>query len=94
MTVLRFLYEHLRHEFYDWVKVIHTQLLEKYSEIEIQAKLDFKVLENRKEAALYFQSCKYPSVMFRILDGQSYHDVIWKMIKPVYQKPFADKFDG
>lgn len=77
-------------EFYDWVKSTHTQLLEKYSEIETQAKIDFKVLDNRKETALYFQSCKFTSVMFKILDGQSYEQTIWKMIKPDYQKPFAE----
>jgi tRNA splicing ligase len=78
-------------EFYDWVKATHAKLLEKYSEIEFQAKLDFKVLENRKETALYFMKCTYPSVMFKILDGQNYEQTIWKMIKPDYQKPFADK---
>jgi hypothetical protein len=77
-------------EFYDWVKLTHTQLLEKYSEIETQAKMDFKVLENRKETALYFLTCQYSSVMFKMMDGQSYHDVIWKMIKPDYQKPFVE----
>jgi T4 RnlA family RNA ligase len=81
-------------EFYDWVKATHAQLLEKYSEIEFQAKLDFKVLENRKETALYFLQCKYPSVMFKILDGQNYEQTIWKMIKPDFQKPFANKCDG
>jgi T4 RnlA family RNA ligase len=81
-------------EFYDWVKATHIQLLEKYSEIEAQAKLDFKVLENRKETALYFLQCKYPSVMFKILDGQNYEQTIWKMIKPDFQKPFANKCDG
>ncbi len=81
-------------EFYDWVKETHIQLLEKYSEIEIQAKLDFKVLENRKETALYFMKCKYPSVMFKILDGQNYEQIIWKMIKPDYQKPFANKLEN
>ena len=81
-------------EFYDWVKVTHAQLLEKYSEIERQAKIDFKILENRKETALYFQGCKFPSVMFKMLDGQNYEQTIWKMIKPVYQKPFSDKKEG
>lgn len=78
-------------EFYDWVKDTKAQLLKNYSEIEAQAKTDFKILENRKETALYFLKCQYPSVMFKILDGQSYQDVIWKMLKPDYQKPFADK---
>jgi T4 RnlA family RNA ligase len=78
-------------EFYDWVKDTKAQLLGKYSEIEAEAKEDFKVLENRKETALYFLKCKYPAVLFKILDGQNYDEVIWKMIKPDYQKPFADK---
>jgi T4 RnlA family RNA ligase len=78
-------------EFYDWVKETKAQLLEKYSEIEAEAKKDFKVLENRKETALYFLQCQYPAVLFKILDGQNYNEVIWKMIKPDYQKPFADK---
>jgi RNA ligase len=80
-------------EFYDWVKATYAQLLEKYSEIEAQAKLDFKMLENRKETALYFQTCKFPAVMFKMLDGQNYEQTIWKMIKPDYQKPFADKLN-
>jgi T4 RnlA family RNA ligase len=77
-------------EFYDWVKATHAQLLEKYSEIEAQAKLDFKVLEDRKTTAVYFQTCQFPSVLFKMLDGQPYDQVIWKMIKPDYQKPFVD----
>lgn len=81
-------------EFYDWVKITHTQLMEKYSEIETQAKLDFKVLENIKETALYFIKCQYPSVMFKLLDGQNYEQTIWKMIKPDYMKPFTNKFDN
>ncbi len=77
-------------EFYDWVKSTHSQLLEKYSEIETQAQKDFKVLENRKETAQYFLTCPYPSVLFKMLDGQSYEHLIWKIIKPDYQRPFAD----
>lgn len=77
-------------EFYDWVKITHAKLLENFAEIEAQAKLDFKVLEDRKTTAVYFQTCKFPSVLFKMLDGQSYDQVIWKMIKPDYQKPFVD----
>lgn len=77
-------------EFYDWVKITHAKLLENFAEIEAQAKLDFKVLEDRKTTAVYFQTCKFPSVLFKMLDGQSYDQAIWKMIKPDYQKPFVD----
>lgn len=81
-------------EFYDWVKETHIQLLEKYSEVETQAKQDFKVLEDRKTTALYFQTCKFPSVLFKMLDGQSHEQLIWKIIKPDYQKPFANKLES
>ncbi len=80
-------------EFYDWVKITHAKLLDNFAEIEAQAKLDFKVLEDRKTTAMYFQTCQYPSVLFKMLDGQSYDQVIWKIIKPDYQKPFANKLE-
>jgi RNA ligase len=83
------LLERVPDEFYDWVKDTKAQLLEKYSEIEASAKEDFKVLENRKETALYFMQCQYPTVMFKMLDGQNYEQTIWKIIKPDYQKPFS-----
>ena len=80
-------------EFYEWVKVTHTQLLKNYAEIETQAQKDFKVLESRKETALYFLTCEYPAILFKMLDNQEYSSIIWKLLKPVYQKPFAEKMD-
>ena len=77
-------------EFYEWVKVTHAELLKNYAEIEAQAQKDFKVLENRKETALYFLTCEYPAILFKMLDNQEYSSIIWKLLKPIYQKPFAD----
>ena len=75
-------------EFYDWVKATSADLKAKYQAIEAQCQADFKVLGTRKEAALYFQTCAYPSVLFNILDGKSYKNTIWKTLKPKFQKPF------
>jgi T4 RnlA family RNA ligase len=80
-------------EFYDWVKITHAKLLDNFAEIETQSKQDFKVLEDRKTTALYFQTCQYPSVLFKMLDEQPYDQVIWKIVKPDYQKPFANKLE-
>ena len=77
-------------EFYEWVKATHAELLKNYAEIEAQAQKDFRVLENRKETALYFLTCEYPAILFKMLDNQEYSSIIWKLLKPVYQKPFAD----
>lgn len=77
-------------EFYDWVKITSADLKAQYAAIENQCKADFKVLETRKETAAYFFTCAYPSVLFKMLDGQSYKDVIWRMLRPKFQKPFSN----
>jgi T4 RnlA family RNA ligase len=76
-------------EFYDWVKKTSADLKNQYETIEKQCQLDFKILENRKASALYFQTCAYPAVLYKMLDEKPYNDVIWKMLRPDFQKPFS-----
>lgn len=80
--------ERVPDEFFDWVKQTKNNLENKYSVIENQCKLDFKVLESRKETALYFLTCKYPGVLFAMLNNREYSAIIWKMIRPKFEKPF------
>ncbi|MFN8349504.1 MAG: T4 RnlA family RNA ligase [Spirosomataceae bacterium] len=76
-------------EFYDWVKQTHSQLLGQFAEIEAICKADFRILETRKDTALYFQTCRYPAVLFKMFDQKPYDEVIWKQLRPVFQKPFG-----
>ena len=80
--------ERVPDEFFNWVKQTKTDLENAYKAIEAQCKADFKVLESRKETALYFQTCKYPGVLFWMLDEKEYSETIWKMIRPKFEKPF------
>lgn len=75
-------------EFYIWVDGVRKDLCNQFYEIEEQCRKVFKVLETRKETALYFQQQKYPSVLFRMLDKSSYDELIWKMIRPKFCKAF------
>jgi RNA ligase len=75
-------------EFYNWVKKTENDLRQQFESIENEARAAFKILESRKETALYFQTQKYPSVLFAILDGKSVAPIIWKMIRPTFSKPF------
>jgi RNA ligase len=75
-------------EFYHWVKLTENQLRSQYAEIEAQCQQVFKVLETRKETAVYFQSQTYPSILFSMLDDRDYSQIIWRMIQPPYSKPF------
>ncbi|UPT67304.1 MAG: T4 RnlA family RNA ligase [Sphingobacteriales bacterium JAD_PAG50586_3] len=84
------LIERVPDEFYDWVKKTNAGLLQAFATIEAQAKADFKILETRKETALYFMQCKYPTVLFNMLDGRDYSQAIWKMLRPQYSRPFMN----
>jgi T4 RnlA family RNA ligase len=75
-------------EFYTWVKSTRNDLQSAYFMIEMTARSEFRKLETRKETAAYFRTCKYPSVMFYMLDNRDYADLIWKRIRPEFSKPY------
>ena len=80
--------DELPDEFYDWVKQKEAHLQAQFQAIELQCQTDYKELATRKETALYFQTCAYPSVLFKMLDKQNYAPAIWKRLKPPFEKPF------
>jgi T4 RnlA family RNA ligase len=75
-------------EFYNWVKDTKLDLETKYHAIEVECQQAFKDLGERRETAMYFQTQTYPGVLFLMLDGRDYSQVIWKLIKPGYERPF------
>jgi RNA ligase len=81
-------------EFYQWVKRIKASLLNQFEVIEQQAQKDFKVLDTQKETAFYFQTCANRSVLFAMLNKKDYNKIIWKMIKPAFEKPFVNNEEG
>jgi T4 RnlA family RNA ligase len=78
-------------EFYNWIKAQKQELESQYKMIEEEAKASFKILDTRKETALYFMQCKHPHVMFNMLDGKDYSDTIWRQLRPAHSKPFINK---
>ncbi len=78
-------------EFYDWVKKTESELTGKFTEILNQCNSVFMVKESRKETALYFQTQKYPPILFLMLDEKSTHKAIWKLVRPAYSKPFKNE---
>jgi T4 RnlA family RNA ligase len=75
-------------EFYTWVKDTKRELETKYRAIETECQQAFKDLGDRRQTAMYFQTQQYPGVLFLMLDGRDYSQVIWKLIKPGYERPF------
>ena len=80
--------ERVPDEFYQWVKETKRELMRQYTDIMSQCLQDYKPLPSRKETALYFQTCMYPKILFAMYTGKNFEPMIWKMIKPQYEKPF------
>ncbi|MDZ7935283.1 MAG: T4 RnlA family RNA ligase [Emticicia sp.] len=85
--------ERVPDEFYDWVKATHAKLLNDFAQIEAEAQSEFKILATKKETALYYQTCKYPAILFKMMENRAYDHIIWKMIRPKFEKPFANKLE-
>lgn len=83
--------ERVPDEFFDWVKNVKNELLTQYVVIEKQCKQDFRLYETEKETALYFQSCRYPAVLFAMWRNRDYSPIIWKRLRPEYEKPFMTR---
>ena len=75
-------------EFYAWVKQTKSQLENQFAAIETECRTCFQDYGDRKTNALYYQTQRYPSVLFKMLDNQPYHHIIWKHIRPTFQKAF------
>ena len=76
-------------EFYGWVRETEKRFRTEFNRIEQEARAEFKVFDTRKETALYFAGRQHTKVLFKMLDEKPYHDIIWKMIKPEFEKPFS-----
>lgn len=85
--------ERVPDEFYDWVKQTHAKLLNDFAQIESEAHSEFKILATKKETALYYQTCQYPAILFKMMENRPYDHIIWKMIRPKFEKPFANKIE-
>jgi RNA ligase len=81
-------------EFYNWVRRVEAELKAEFAEMEAQAKAEFRVLEDRKATAQYFlTSCAQPAILFKMLDGQPYAHIIWKLIRPAHRPAFRNDQD-
>lgn len=81
-------------EFYDWVKQTQTELMNQYAELVERAKLgwlDVVALPTRKEQAqkVFAQYGDIASYIFAMLDSKDPSKLIWKSLRPRYEKPFA-----
>ncbi len=94
------LLERVPDEFYDWLIKTKNKLQSEFNEIERLSLLEFvriyhvnEITERTSFAEIAKQS-KYRSILFKLYDKRQYADIIWKMIRPKYSKPFSDGYNS
>jgi RNA ligase len=86
-------------EFYAWVKQVKADLEKQFEAIDSEAKKWFSKLmaqkfHNRKDNANFVVNStpkKLHAILFKMLDEKPYAEIIWKQIRPQYEKPFWNK---
>jgi len=97
-------------EFYEWVRKVEQNLQMEYNSIKSKCESDLALYaykgmagcglemgtpEFRKALAENIKRfCKYPGIAFAMYDGKEYSQMIWRLIKPAYEKPFSNKVDN
>jgi RNA ligase len=91
--------ERVPDEFDKWVRMIVMELEAGFENIKFRSSIDFEYYKgqsngDKKEFALAINDNEYRSILFSMWDGKSYDDIIWKMIKPKWSKPFKKDIDN
>ncbi|EDP98271.1 RNA ligase [Kordia algicida OT-1] len=85
--------ENIPDEFYTWVRKVETELQTNFAKVEAIAKAEYKELESDKETAAYFKTCQYPAILFAMKNNKKYDQIIWKYIRPTFEKAFSNEFN-
>jgi RNA ligase len=90
--------EHVPDEFFQFVDFTVTELKEKFTTIENQARIICtnaeKELTRKEQAAIIIRESGGPplsGVAFAMLDRKDYAPGIWKQIEPEFRSPFASR---
>ena len=76
-------------EVYDWVREVESDLKRSYVSVESRAAEIFVSIKHlpRREFASAAIEYGCSAVLFKMLDGRPYADIIWKMVEPPYRTP-------
>ena len=84
---IRPLLERVPDEFYDWVRGTVDRFLVEFAKIEMTASAEMDQVtqqgcRTRKEYAAAFTKSPNMHILFRMLDGKNYSNLIWKRLAP------------
>jgi RNA ligase len=95
------IFEKVPDEFFGWVRKVRDSIVAEYESVESTVKEEFKAVteklkgtpeeEYNKKFALSVIEHPLKGMLFSLKNGQDISQSIWKMVKPKYSKPFAER---
>jgi len=85
-------------EFYSWLKRTIKTLEDEFRKIELRSYMEFvriyynEGITSRREFAEASLKSDMRAILFKLYDKKPYDNIIWKMCKPKWSKPFADGY--
>ena len=77
-------------EFFQYVEGVKNDLLQQYMKIDMMATEVYSNIyvfnQSRKDFAMKAIQSKYKSILFKMLEGKPYDQIIWDMIEPKFCK--------
>jgi len=89
------LLDRVPNEFFSWLNKTVKELQSNFNEIERLALKEFiriyhiNNIIDRKEFALEALKSDYHSILFKLYNKKPYNNIIWKLIRPEFSKPFS-----
>ena len=79
-------------EFYDYVKRTKQELENEFNSILDECmRLRRYNFNTQKEAAEYIKEQNHSSILFNMYNDKKYDHLIWKLVRPTFQKPFKQQ---
>ena len=92
------LFEKVPDEFFEWIKEVRDEILANFNFIEASARSEFELVTKKLEGvspeeydkafALAVKDNRFRSILFSLKNGRDISQIIWKLVKPEYSKPF------
>jgi putative RNA ligase len=91
LPIEKFLPDHAPASYQVWVRASAERFAGEYARIDAACVTAFAVAPkdgDRKAFAAYATACELPAILFKMLDGQPYDEIIWKLLRPVRPRAF------
>lgn len=97
-SALAHLLERVPDEFYAWVRKTVEDIQAQFDALVVEIETEYKRVDrslpafnSRRDFAELARRSSHENALFRMLDGKPFADIVWKQLRPAFEKPFMEQ---